>query len=1264
VAKIIIEGDSTGLVEALKRAETEIGKLSSSVDKIGKMSSQGQALSGLGDAAKTAGQGFSTLASAVNKLDTAKVTQAATAFKTLISSLRQITNVAGPLATLGVKLKTISNGIRQISAAANKMSGIKLPTANFRNLATSLEKLKTSIAGININGLTTKLQQLQTAMASLSKLSNIGGKINATGFNNIAAAARKAATAINQLVSAVDGVTTGRLNAIAGVLNGIQSSATKAGTAMRTMTQKSKTGADDLNTSLNNVRAAISSVGKAKISVGGLQDAVGQIRNFISNLRSAKAAGESLKGVFQTLGGLLAGLTVAHLVTSIFKAKDAAKDLLNEVYGVKAAFEAINVDKLGKVGAVSAAEDQIEHIKKLSFELGTSLKRSLGSFRGFVAAGQIAGQSVKKMRDAFDKMQKVSTVLHLKPIQMQRAFMALEQMFSKGKISTEELRRQLGEVIPGAVQLLANQLGVSTQQLDKLLRTGKVGAENIVGFIDKVFDKYKHGLPTALDSPIVAMGRLHNAWEKVLLSMAEGFGDITKGPINEFASALNTKGVQSVAKFAGEIVGLGVQLGSNFGSALAGVANILGAVARLLSPLISGFSKLVGIISGAFARTLTRIGNLLNTIVDGLGKVGSAMSSAFNAIGGNSLVQNFLTGIKAIDDASGGLLSTLGDLAIAGGVSVAAFAKMKKMRPFDALKKGASGAKTAVQRLPGIFTRVVDTLGNVGIAGVAVKDLFQTLRNTKVGQAIGKAVTKLRGFKNILANLGRLAGLSSLVSVFGSIGRAIAGIVPLAGRLVVALMGLSTGGIAGVIAAIAAAVLLLGTYLKNTSTSANGLQSSLSNLDKTKVGAALKEQFNEGRISLDELKTSAEEAGVALGEMASLQLPDINFMDGEKLKPFKDEVKEITKMLGDIPNAEGFANAIAGIAAAANGAIPDMDAMLEKMRETQEVYKRTADAAYKMAEAIAAQIASGKISGDAVAPALKQVRAFLDVAEEYSNKEFKLGVEIAVQEDANNSVDSVIEEAKDKTSNTQAILNIVANASTSSFDTVREEVNKLVSQKATINIIPRLNRTQFMESYKALAGSVDKYIELTAKINTTEAQSSFEKIKSWFTGESLTFEAQVKANTTAAKQEINQLRQDFAPLKMDVDVSAAVEKAKQAKGQISEEFKQLSSQPVTLTINTDAARNGIETLRTESNELHTTLQDMGNVNIVVTGEGFDAVQSSAEQAQTQIEATGNSADAVKEKLDNINSTPLEDKEATYTIHVVKDGDVDGGRTGG
>lgn len=94
---------------------------------------------------------------------------------------------------------------------------------------------------------------------------------------------------------------------------------------------------------------------------------------------------------------------------------------------------------------------------------------------------------------------------------MKAAMRATSQVFSKGKVSAEELRQQLGERLPGAFTLFADSMNKTPAQLDKALEQGKVTLDDFMGFADLLFKKYGENAKILAQGPEAAGDRLLTA---------------------------------------------------------------------------------------------------------------------------------------------------------------------------------------------------------------------------------------------------------------------------------------------------------------------------------------------------------------------------------------------------------------------------------------------------------------------------------------------------------------------------------------------------------------------------------------------------------------------------------------------------------------------------------------------------------------------------------------------------------------------------------
>ena len=134
---------------------------------------------------------------------------------------------------------------------------------------------------------------------------------------------------------------------------------------------------------------------------------------------------------------------------------------------------------------------------------GGNLKDSETAFKGIVAAVRATGGSLGDV-DA--------------------ALTATAQVFSKGKVSAEELRQQIGERLPGAFTLFADSMDKTPAELDKALEQGQVSLQDFQKFAEELFERYGETAKEIARSPDAAGDRL----KKVLERLQENVGTLLK----------------------------------------------------------------------------------------------------------------------------------------------------------------------------------------------------------------------------------------------------------------------------------------------------------------------------------------------------------------------------------------------------------------------------------------------------------------------------------------------------------------------------------------------------------------------------------------------------------------------------------------------------------------------------------------------------------------------------------------------------------------
>ena len=163
---------------------------------------------------------------------------------------------------------------------------------------------------------------------------------------------------------------------------------------------------------------------------------------------------------------------------------------------------------------------------------GGNLKDTKTAFNGIVAAVRATGGSLADV-DA--------------------ALTATAQVFSKGKVSAEELRQQIGERLPGAFTLFAESMGKTPQELDKALEDGKVSLQDFQKFAKAIFDRYGENAKAIAQAPQSAGDRLRVALEKLnktVGNILQPIGAKFQETFAGIAESIN-KAVQALDRFFG-----------------------------------------------------------------------------------------------------------------------------------------------------------------------------------------------------------------------------------------------------------------------------------------------------------------------------------------------------------------------------------------------------------------------------------------------------------------------------------------------------------------------------------------------------------------------------------------------------------------------------------------------------------------------------------------------------------------------------------------
>lgn len=304
--------------------------------------------------------------------------------------------------------------------------------------------------------------------------------------------------------------------------------AKQAGTGIQSALSANKGTLAALDIRINSLKEEIRLV---EIGSQKYKELAAEIRKATTERTKADAAqgGGIGASLGQGLGGLAAaagiGVGIAGVATALKGAVDAAVELDN--IGRKLQ------NTLGPSGAAGA----LDFTRKLSDELGLSFVTLSDSFGSFTAAASAAGVPLEQQKQLFAAVSKAGQSLGLSNDALNGSFQALQQIASKGVVSMEELRGQLGERLPIALTAAANGLGVSQKELIGLVESGRLAASDFFPAFTKGLNdltKGAGGTRTAAQ----AFQALQNSWTDLQTELGNSALPIVVKAVDGLAGAL------------------------------------------------------------------------------------------------------------------------------------------------------------------------------------------------------------------------------------------------------------------------------------------------------------------------------------------------------------------------------------------------------------------------------------------------------------------------------------------------------------------------------------------------------------------------------------------------------------------------------------------------------------------------------------------------------------------------------------------------------
>ena len=250
-----------------------------------------------------------------------------------------------------------------------------------------------------------------------------------------------------------------------------------------------------------------------------IQSEIGRLRNMGSGNSSPIGAGSSAGfgagSVFK--GAFLADAAMQGARMIAGSLKTAITESFSSMLSHTSLKNALNSTTHGQ------GQMAMDMTQSISNKYGINYMASLEGLRTLTGGLMGLNMGLKEQMAIFEGVSTGVAAFGLTAEQTTGAFLALGQMASKGVVSAEELRQQLAERIPGAFGIAARAMGVTEQQLNKMLEKGEVVAsEFLPKFAAEMKKTFGDEALKNANGPMAMVQRFQNAMAALKVEIGTG----------------------------------------------------------------------------------------------------------------------------------------------------------------------------------------------------------------------------------------------------------------------------------------------------------------------------------------------------------------------------------------------------------------------------------------------------------------------------------------------------------------------------------------------------------------------------------------------------------------------------------------------------------------------------------------------------------------------------------------------------------------------
>ena len=168
------------------------------------------------------------------------------------------------------------------------------------------------------------------------------------------------------------------------------------------------------------------------------------------------------------------------------------------------------LDGLSRSSQESSAD--FARLKEIAQQTGVNFGILAEQWSFVKAAAKDTTLEGDKAFDMFRNLAVAAAKFQLSNVAVEASFKAISQMMSKGTVQLEELKGQLGDQLPIAIQAAAQAMGVGTRELFKMIKAGDVATEDfLIPFTQAIAKILGVDVLAKIDNLTASMGRFKNS---------------------------------------------------------------------------------------------------------------------------------------------------------------------------------------------------------------------------------------------------------------------------------------------------------------------------------------------------------------------------------------------------------------------------------------------------------------------------------------------------------------------------------------------------------------------------------------------------------------------------------------------------------------------------------------------------------------------------------------------------------------------------------